>query len=158
VLNQYKGDSDSMSNAIKKYEATIVVGQSTISILSSGRVLYPSKMELSPSENAAVTLIAEILRKLRADKSIELEIPPSMLMEIEPLIMCEWLDSGSLKIHEKQPERKWQHADSALQATAAKRSFTCYRSLLPQIPQKRTPQMAEQARMSLLGDRETYEE
>lgn len=131
-----------------KYEGTVRIGSSTIMINANG-IVYPSNCLLSPSENNGVALIAEILRRLRCGKSLEVEMPRSIMIAVDKLVMCEWLDSGTLKVHADEPNRKWMHCDTEVEAIAAKRSFTCYESLSRTLPSKRTDTMREVALMQL---------
>lgn len=131
-----------------KYEAVVKMGNMSIMINANG-VIYPANVTLSPSEHNGVALISEVLRRLRSDRPIEIDMPPTIMVAIDKLVMCEWLDSGTLKVHDKEPDRKWKHCDNEVQALAAQRSFTCNESLSKALPKKRTDTIKEIAMMQL---------
>lgn len=132
----------------KKYDAIMTINNTSVVINANG-INIPASNNFSRSEMNGIALIGEILHRLRTDKSLDVEVPNEVMIVVDPLVMCEWLDSGNLKIHQDRPTRKWKHCSNEVQAIAADRSFTCSESLSKAIPKSRTQFMVENARLRL---------
>ena len=89
-------------------------------------------------ELAVLAVITETIRAWSAGVPIDRHFNPTKSSaEDLVLVLCLWERSGKLIVKEEVPERKYQHADTVDEAVQRKRSFTCYRSLVSQLPSRR---------------------
>lgn len=91
------------------------------------------------NEFAALSCIAETVRAWAGGRNIDRYFNPTQKSKAEDLVLvlCMWERSGKLVVKDETPDRKYCHADTVEQAVASKRSFTCYRYLLPELPKRR---------------------
>lgn len=98
-----------------------------------------SNAELTSREFSAVNAILETIRSLSLDRPIDLHFNPSMshAAEDEKLVKLKWMRSGKLAVLDEESPKRWCHADTLEAALGRKRSFTCTRRLLLQLPRRR---------------------
>ena len=98
-----------------------------------------SSIELSAREFSAMNAVLETVRCLSLGRSIDLHFNPTVPhnAEDEKLVKLKWMRSGKLAVLEEDTPKRWMHASTKEEAMGRKRSFTCTRRLLLELPRRR---------------------
>lgn len=98
-----------------------------------------SSTALNSREFSAVNAMLETVRCLSLGLPIDLHFNPAVPhnLEDEKLVRLKWMRSGKLAVLEEDTPKKWQHASTVEQAMQRKRSFTCTRRVLLDLPRRR---------------------
>lgn len=92
------------------------------------KIRYGSEFTLN--ENAAIALIAEILRELSDGKDMDRFFDPSKSQVREDRLMkCMWTASGFVQVIDPDASRHHHHATTVLEAMSRNRTFTVMESV-----------------------------
>lgn len=122
-----------------KYEINITMGDRFIGIESETNREPAIRMDgtIEANEHAAIAAITEILRCLSWGKGIDSHFNPTEVHSDDYTILkCKWERSGKLKILDVS-NKKFLHAETVEEAKSRSRTFTCYKNLFRQLPDKR---------------------
>jgi hypothetical protein len=128
---------------MKDYSCSVIIDPGiVVRIVSTGNIDISSdgEQQIKPEEFAAISIISEVLSRLRNGKMIEYKFDGDSFDNEAVYYKCEWLRSGNLKVHGPTDRRSasilklCETVESALQQ---RRSFVCPKYLVELIPKKR---------------------
>lgn len=92
--------------------------------------------KLSSHELAAIATINEMVERLKNGHFTSYEADLKSFENPNEIMKCEWLRSGNLKVH-GPTNSSYRFVITVPMAIAEKRTFTCYRAMLAELPKAR---------------------
>lgn len=126
----------------KFVQVTVSIGKTTVSLQTdtvnnNGPVSIYGADELTQDELAFIAAISGMIRALASEHPISYVFRPEQECDMERMVSCEWLSSGTLRIKPGTVHRPYQHAETRDEAVSRLRSFTCKYGLAIRLPNKR---------------------
>lgn len=126
----------------KFVQVNISIGKASISLQTdtvnnNGPVSIFGADDLTQDELSFVAAISGMVRALASGHPISYVFQPEKECDMNRLVSCEWMSSGTLRIKPGTVTRMYEHAETQEEAVSRARSFTCKFGLAIRLPKKR---------------------